>query len=176
MQSRQQGSSRPTAAALARKCQQPRTVNCPPVMPFCYHAALNEGRCPPNMHIQSHLGHPVGGAAAASAPAGQSAEAAGAEAAAAPAAAQAPEEDEAAPVAGGAGGGQEAKEEEVIHQFVPGLLLRFDFGDATHDLSYEDIKAAFRPVAFVEFQKVRFSPWLGLRSSLAQCPGYTPVA
>lgn len=40
---------------------------------------------------------------------------------------------------------------------MPGLLLRFDFGEATHDLSYEDIKATFRPVAFVEFQKVSCS-------------------
>lgn len=59
---------------------------------------------------------------------------------------------------------------------MPGLLLRFDFGDATHDLSYEDIKGAFRPVAFVEFQKVGGAPGLALHTALLCLPGTFPVA
>ncbi len=35
--------------------------------------------------------------------------------------------------------------------------MGFDFGDASHDLSYTDIKAAFPQFGFVEFQKVK--PW-----------------
>lgn len=51
---------------------------------------------------------------------------------------------------------EEEKEEQTVQQFVPGLLVRFDFGEAEHDLSYEDIKGAFgRAMAFVEFQKAR---------------------
>ena len=90
-------------------------------------------------------GRTAGGAAegaGASAPAGDPADAA-----AAPAA------GDGAALAEAAGAASQAAADEEV-QYVPGLLLRFGFGDATHDLSYEDIKAAFRPVAFVEFQKV----------------------
>ena len=77
----------------------------------------------------------------------------------------APEKEEAAaPEAATAAGKDEAAAEKVEEkqeqaaQFVPGLLVRFDFGDAEHDLSYEDIKGAFgRAMAHVEFQKARCS-------------------
>jgi hypothetical protein len=90
------------------------------------------------------------------------------EAAAPEAAAAAAVKDEAAaPQAAAAGEAaaaekaEEAAEEEAIPQFVPGLLVRFDFGEAEHDLSYEDIKGAFgRAMAYVEFQKARCKPLL----------------
>jgi hypothetical protein len=31
--------------------------------------------------------------------------------------------------------------------------MQFDFGDASHELSYIDIKATFQDIAFVEFQR-----------------------
>lgn len=49
-----------------------------------------------------------------------------------------------------------AEPEEKL-EFEEGCLMGFDFGDASHDLSYTDIKAAFPQFGFVEFQKV--TPW-----------------
>ncbi|BDA41164.1 Lupus La protein homolog [Coccomyxa sp. Obi] len=64
-----------------------------------------------------------------------------------------------------------AEPEEKL-DFEEGCLMGFDFGDASHDLSYPDIKAAFPQFGFVEFQKggssgiIRFKSKDGLESSL----------
>ena len=58
-----------------------------------------------------------------------------------------------------AGKAEEAAEvpkAEAAVTFEPGMLLRIDFGEAEHDLSFDDIKKAFgRQMAYVEFQKVQ---------------------
>ena len=54
-------------------------------------------------------------------------------------------------------GAEEQKEEGAV-TFEPGMLLRIDFGEAEHDLSFDDIKKAFgRTMAYVEFQKVQIA-------------------